>query len=88
MVLLNQMIKTGRLYEFIGTIIRIRNDEQEEQVMWEFWLHREFGRSFSEFCAQATNTEKLETAGKRELTEIVRQSMQVASFAPQETPSP
>lgn len=88
MVLLNQMIKTGRLYEFIGTIIRIRNDEQEGQVMWEFWLHREFERSFSEFCAQAANTEKSETAGKRELAEIVKQSMQIASFAPQGTPSP
>lgn len=88
MILLNQMIKTGRLYEFIGKVISIRNDEQEEKVMWEYWLHRDFERSYSEFAA-ATNGNssaqvETETTSKTELTEIVKQSMEIASFVPQE----
>ena len=85
MVLLDQMIKTGRLYEFIGAVIRIRNEEQEEKVMWEFWLHKDFERSFSEFCnATQDNTTKPKTASKKELVEIVKHSMEITSFVPQE----
>lgn len=86
MVLLNQMIKAGRLYEFIGTVINIRNEEQEEKVMWEFWLHKDFERSYAEFLDAATQSSTTETkaASKTELTEIVKQSKQIASFVPQE----
>lgn len=85
MVLLNQMIKTGRLYEFIGKVISIRNAEQEEKVMWEFWLHKDFERSYSDFLAETGGTQSnQETTSKRELAEIVKQSMEIASFVPQE----
>lgn len=85
MVLLNQMIKTGRLYEFIGKVISIRNDEQEEKVMWEFWLHKDFERSYSDFLTETGGTQSnQETTSKRELAEIVKQSMEIASFVPQE----
>ena len=46
MILLDQMAKTGRLYEFISAVVRIRNEEQEEKVMWEYWLHKDFERSY------------------------------------------
>lgn len=82
------MIKAGRLYEFIGKVISIRNEEQEERVMWEFWLHKDFERSYSEFLAattgDSTTQAKPEKASKKELTEIVKQSMKIASFVPQE----
>lgn len=86
MPLLDQMIKAGRLTEFIGEIISIHNEEQEEKAMWEFWLHKDFERTFSEFCAamQGGSTTEPKTASKKELTEIVKQSMEIASFVPQE----
>lgn len=88
MILLDQMAKTGRLYEFIGTVVRIRNEEQEEKAMWEYWLHKDFERSYSEFLNAAggnsTTQAEPETTSKQELTEIVKQSMKIASFVPQE----
>lgn len=81
------MIKAGRLAEFIGKIISIRNEEQEEKVMWEFWLHKDFERTFSEFCAETkggSNTTTQNTVSKAELTKIVKQSMEITSFVPQE----
>ncbi len=84
MVLLDQMIKTGRLYEFIGTVIRIRNEEQEEKVMWEFWLHKDFERSYAEFVDATNQSGRPEpkTTSKKELVEIVRRSMEITSFVP------
>lgn len=85
MPLLDQMIKAGRLAEFIDKMIGIRNEEQEEKVMWEFWLHKDFERSYLEFLndTKANTTEPVKTS-KEELTEIVKQSMEIASFVPQE----
>ena len=86
MVLLNQMIRAGRLYEFSGTIISIHNEEQAEKVMWEYWLHRDFERSYPEFVAATNGNSSTqaepETTSKTELTEIVKQSMEIASFTP------
>lgn len=85
MILLNQMIKTGRLCEFISTVVSIRNEEQEEKVLWEFWLHKDFERSYLEFLNDTqSNTAEPEQVSKADLTEIVKQSMKIASFVPQE----
>lgn len=85
MILLDQMIKAGRLCEFISTVVSIRNEEQEEKVMWEYWLHKDFERSFSEFydVTQGKTTEP-KTTSKAELIEIVKHSHAIASFVPQE----
>lgn len=85
MILLDQMIKARRLYEFINTFISIHNEEQEEKVMWEYWLHKDFERPFSEFynATQGKTTEP-KTTDKAELIEIVKHSHEIASFVPQE----
>lgn len=49
MALLNQMITTKRLKEFVDEFVRIRNEEQEEQAQWDVWLHRIFNQSFADF---------------------------------------
>lgn len=88
MPLLDQMIKAGRLTEFIREIISIHNEKQEEKVMWEFWLHKDFERTFSEFCAETKGSSNSattqNTVSKAELTKIVKQSMEITSFVPQE----
>lgn len=85
MVLLDQMIKTGRLYEFIGEVINIYNEDQEEKALWEFWLHKDFERSYLEFLNDTqSNTAEPEQVSEADLTEIVKQSMKIASFVPQE----
>lgn len=79
------MIRAGRLHEFVCEIIDIRNEEQEEKVMWEYWLHKDFERSYTEFCSAAADTRRSEepqNTSKAALTEIVRQSIQIASLDP------
>lgn len=49
MPLLDTMIRAGRFSEFTQEIIRIKNDENEEKTLWEFWLHRVYDMTFEEF---------------------------------------
>ena len=83
MALLDQMIKTGRLEEFIAELVEIRNEELEEKATWEFWLHKDFERSYNE-CREAMNRQPPKAITKAELTEIVKQSAEIASFVPPE----
>lgn len=42
MMLLEQMVQTGRLTEFIHEFVDIKNEELMEKNIWELWLHKEF----------------------------------------------
>lgn len=84
MVLLNQMIRTGRLYEFITELVEIRNEELDEKASWEFWLHKDFERSFAEFRDDLINSAKAASTTKQDLVSIVSQSAEIASFVPPE----
>lgn len=44
-ILLDEMIASGRLLEFVGKLLEIKNDEE----IWEFFLHKVFDKSFDEF---------------------------------------
>lgn len=80
MILLDQMIKTGRLDEFISELVDIRNEELEEKATWEFWLHKDFERSYAE-CRDAMNNQPPKTATKEELAAIVKHTMEM-NFVP------
>lgn len=77
------MIRTGRLYEFVCEIIGIRNEEMEDQALWECWLHKDFGRTFAEYLEEMKQSNQPE-ATKEELTAIVKQSAEILSFVPPE----
>jgi len=54
MPLLNGMISTGRFGEFVDSFVKRYNDEQEEKIMWDAWLHKVFDQtSYAEFKEMA-----------------------------------
>ncbi|MBQ8435666.1 MAG: hypothetical protein IJX24_06635 [Oscillospiraceae bacterium] len=61
-LLLNNFIHKGRLCEFIDDFFKLINEAQ----MWEFWLNKETGRSWSDFkltcIPQEADYQKLENA--------------------------
>lgn len=73
MQLLNQMIATQRLSEFVHEIMNIRNEEIEEKTMWEFWLHKVYDMSFRDFMDDV-KTEKISPATKEQLETMVNDS--------------
>lgn len=84
MVILDKMILTGRLTEFVREFIHIRNEELEDQTRWEFWLHKVFDMTFGEFLAQANNGGSAEPIPQAEvLTATVMDSMGIINgFCP------
>lgn len=55
MVILDKMILTGRLTEFVQEILKIRNEELIDQARWEVWLHKIFDMEFGEYLAKLNN---------------------------------
>ncbi len=48
-LLLDEMIASGRMLEFVDKLIKMQNDEQESDTLWEFYLHRVFDKSYEAF---------------------------------------
>lgn len=85
MALINQMIRTKRLFEFISELVVIRNEELDEKASWEFWLHKDFERTFTEFMDAIKNSRVAENMSEKEQIALVKQSKDIAStFVPPE----
>lgn len=55
MVILDKMILTGRLTEFVQEVLKIRNEELIDQARWDVWLHKIFDMEFSEYLKKLNN---------------------------------
>ena len=49
MPLLDSMIRTGRLTEFVDEFIEIHNEEMTDETTWAIWLHKTIEMSYPEF---------------------------------------
>lgn len=49
---LNRVIRYKRLTEIVEFIVFDKNESESEQKTWEFYLHRVYDRSYSEFKEQ------------------------------------
>ena len=91
MLLLDQMIRTGRFEEFVNEFVAINNEEteqqnkeQEDKLLWDIWLHRIFDKSFAEF-KNSLNQEEKAAPTPEELKSIAMDSKTIlAGFVPDE----
>lgn len=91
MLLLDQMIRTGRFEEFVNEFVAINNEEteqqnkeQEDKLLWDIWLHRIFDKSFAEF-KNSLNQEEKAAPTPEELKSIAMDSKTIlAGFVPVE----
>lgn len=84
MILLDKMILSKRLAEFVRETIKVRNDELIDNARWEFWLHRVFDMSFEDYLAKVdSKVETMEQLPDVALEATVRDSMEmINSFCP------
>ena len=74
--LLNGMIESGRLFEFVLEFIDLDNERQQ----YEYWLHRVFDKSFEEFKKQF---EPKRTVPAENLETTIKDSQNIlSSFVP------
>ena len=75
------MIRCGRLYEFICEVVAIKNEETEEQALWELWLHKDFAQSYTEFRESLEPDSAAETNGEN-LASVIQKSREILNFGP------
>ena len=56
--LINGMIRTKRLMEFVNSLVEKHNREERDKTLWEVWLHRIFDKSFKEFSDGIEDNQK------------------------------
>lgn len=69
LVLLDKMIATRRLSEFVNEFIKIRNEDTEGQTAWEFWLHKVYDMTYKEFTSRMNDRNECEERPSQEVLE-------------------
>ena len=68
--LVNGMMRTHRLYEFVNKMIELHNEEEKDKTLWDVWVHRVFDKSFPEFM-EALECKKEAAPTQEEVRNIV-----------------
>lgn len=81
---LNGMIQTGRLDEFVDDFMQITNDETEEKVNWEFYLHKVVEGSFKDFIEEIKTNKENKNMSKGTIETTVKDSLNILqNFKPE-----
>lgn len=84
MQLINGMIRTHRLYEFVNELVNMHNEEEKDKTLWDVWLHRVFDKSYNEFM-EALGENKKAAPTQEEITNIVEETqVMLSGFVPVE----
>ena len=75
--LLNGMIQTGRLDEFVDEFVVTLHEEKEERVNWEFYLHKVFEGTFSDFVEEIETNKKNQNMSARTVETTIQKSMDI-----------
>lgn len=77
------MLQMGRLNDFVLEAVRLHNEEQKEEILWNVWLHRVFDKSYSDFVSAANGTSAQELS-QDEIARIVNETKSMlAHFSPE-----
>lgn len=73
MQLINGMIRTRRLFEFVDKLVEMHNEEEKDKTLWEVWLHRVYDKSYTEFMNALDDKQKAAPT-QEEVTNIVEET--------------
>lgn len=48
-VIIDEMIRAGRFYDFVVELYSILNEEKQEEIYWDIWLHKIFNQGWDEW---------------------------------------
>lgn len=75
--LLDEMIASCRLYDFICNLINTINQENKEKVQWEFYLHKVHDKSYAEFVESLEPDPEIEEESPANLEEQIKETMDI-----------
>lgn len=78
MMLLEQILQTGRLAEFIDELGQLMWQEKADKQRWDFWLHRVDSMSFEEYVQLCEDSIKQnESSEKNDIEATVKHSYEM-----------
>ena len=78
MMLLEQMLQSGRLAEFIDELGQIMWQEKADKQRWDFWLHRVFDMTFDEYVQLCEDSmQQNESSEKNDIEATVKHSYEM-----------
>ena len=77
-LILDEMIHLQQLHEFVVTVTEKISEEKHEEIMWEYFLHKVFNKSFDEFLkeTEAKKNEHTEM-GNDEIKDVIADSKNI-----------
>ena len=79
--LLNGYIQTSRFCEFIDAFAK----QKAEDDRWEFFLHKVWDKSFTQFCDTLQPTQETQGMSDTDIETTIKQSMEIlGTFHPSE----
>lgn len=78
------MLQTGRFAAFVDDFIKTTNKEKEDQVNWEYYLHRVMEGSFNDFVQSMKNTDNDKNLSEATIETTVQYSLNLLNnFKPE-----
>ena len=71
--LLNGYIQTGRMCDFIQAFL----EQKVEDDRWEFYLHKVWNKSWSEFCESLRISQEAQGLSEEDIETTVKKSMDI-----------
>ena len=77
------MIQTGRFHDFVVDFIKTINQEEEDKLDWEFFLHKVWEGTFQEFKDDIKTNKQNQSMSARTIETTVQDSMNILkNFTP------
>ena len=78
------MIQTGRFHEFVSSFMKTVNKEKEDQLDWEFFLHKVYDKTFSEFKEEISTNKENQNMPVGTIEATVKDSLSILNnFTPE-----
>ena len=74
---MNGMIQTGRFSEFVSEFMKTINKEMEDDLDWDFFLHKVWEGTFQEFKEEIETNKKNQNLDKQTIETTVKDSLNI-----------
>lgn len=82
---MDRMIDTGRFAEFVDEFIKTYNKEKEDDLDWEYFLHKVYDMTFKEFKEQIKVNSETQNMSVKNIETTVNNSLDILNnFTPKE----
>ena len=79
------MIQAGRFFDFVVYLVKMINQEKEEKMDWELWLHKVWDKSFDEFKTEIETDTANRNMSAETIETTVQESLDILkNFTPQQ----